>query len=359
MQLALPAKLTAALPPPVRRILLSARQQLWRFWPPRHLFVFGGRTLYWPGFGREFYVREPVFRATVQECERVLLLLGGKSLLSYFEGPTDPLFLADEERLLLFSTVVQLALIELWRAYGVEPDAVMGISMGENTAVYAAGGLTLTDTLRASMSAARVCQVEAPAYGALHLTADHARSQQLCAACPVGLYTMAEVEPTQQNLFCALVDMEAAKHYLREQGVQCYEVKTTPIWPYHTSVLLQHEAVLREPLLPIKPQPTTKPCYLATLGYVLPAGTVIPWDYWLRPPREPVYQYRTIKAAVADGYSVMTPVGTFPFSYLSRSARKRTLDKVRLLTSFQPNQTECEALAATRQQLAALRLARG
>jgi acyl transferase domain-containing protein len=357
MRLSLPANLTAALPSPVKQALLEARKRLWGLWPPRHLFVFGGRNLFWAGFGRDLYAQEPVFRTTVQECERVLLTIGGKSLRANFEGPLDPLFLADEERLLLFNTVIQLALVELWRAYGVEPVAVMGVSMGENAAIYAAGGLTLADTLRVSLSGARICQVEPPAYGALHLVATYARAQELCASSPVALYIVTEVEPTRQNLFCALADIEAAKVYLRAQGAGVHQIKTDPIWPYHTSLLIQHEALLSEPLKGICPQPTTKPCYLATLGRVLPTGTVVPWEYWLRTPREPVSQYTTIQAAVADGYSVLTPIGGPPFSYLSRNAQKRTLEKVRFLSPFQVGTPELETFAAARQQLAALRLA--
>ncbi len=43
---------------------------------------------------------------------------------------------------------MQLALTELWRCYGVEPDAVIGHSMGEVTAAVVAGALSAADGLR-------------------------------------------------------------------------------------------------------------------------------------------------------------------------------------------------------------------
>ena len=43
---------------------------------------------------------------------------------------------------------MQLALTELWRSYGVHPDAVIGHSMGEVTAAVVAGALTVTEGLR-------------------------------------------------------------------------------------------------------------------------------------------------------------------------------------------------------------------
>ncbi len=43
---------------------------------------------------------------------------------------------------------LQLALTELWRSYGVHPDAVIGHSMGEVTAAVVAGALSVVDGLR-------------------------------------------------------------------------------------------------------------------------------------------------------------------------------------------------------------------
>jgi acyl transferase domain-containing protein len=351
MRLALPAKLTAILPPSIKQGLFNVRKQFWQLFPPRHLFVFGGRMPYWPGFGCALYAQEPVFRATVQECERVLVSLGGKSLLAYFEGSCDPAFLADEGRLVQFGVVVQLALVELWRAYGIEPDAVLGVSSGEPAAMYAAGGLSLPDALRVSMSWALISQVEAPLYGTLLLNAESSRARHLCASCPVGLFIIVDVDPTRQTLFCALADIEAAKLYLRAQGAAFHQIKTAPIWPYHTPVLIQHEAVLRQPLRGISPLPTTKPCYLATSGQVLPAGSLVPGEYWLRPPQVSVYQYGAIQAAIDDHYFVMTPVGAHPFSYIGQEALKKTIYKVRFMSPFIADEPELKTFATTYQRL--------
>src|SRR4029077_909205 len=43
---------------------------------------------------------------------------------------------------------MQLALTALWRSYGVEPDAVIGHSMGEVTAAVVAGALSPADGLK-------------------------------------------------------------------------------------------------------------------------------------------------------------------------------------------------------------------
>jgi acyl transferase domain-containing protein len=217
--------------------------------------------------------------------------------------------------------------------------------------MYAAGGLTPPDALRVSMSWALISQVESPSYGTLLLNAESSRARQLCASCPVGLFIIVDVDPTRQTLFCALADIEAAKSYLRAQGAAFHQLKTSPIWPYHTPVLIQHEAVLRQPLLGISPLPTTKPCYLATSGQVLPAGSLVPGEYWLRPPQVSVCQYKAIRAAIADRYFVMTPVGAHPFSYIGHEGLKRTIYKVRFMSPFIAEEPELETFAATYQRL--------
>jgi hypothetical protein len=171
----------------------------------------------------------------------------------------------------------------------------------------------------------------------------------------MGLFVMLELEPTRQNLFCALADMEVAKAYLRAQGASAYQIKIAPIWPYHTPVLIQYKELRSAYLEGIRPQPTTKPCYLATLGRVVPAGTILLWDHWLRPHRNRYTSIPSFKAAISDGYSVMTPIGAFP-SYLSRSAQKRTFAKVGFMPFFKVGTPELETFTTTRQQLAALRL---
>ena len=51
---------------------------------------------------------------------------------------------------------LQLALTELWRSYGVHPDAVIGHSMGEVTAAVVAGALTPAEGLRVIATRSRL-----------------------------------------------------------------------------------------------------------------------------------------------------------------------------------------------------------
>ncbi|HMG56374.1 MAG TPA: beta-ketoacyl synthase N-terminal-like domain-containing protein, partial [Kofleriaceae bacterium] len=99
----------------------------------------------WLGMGRQLMASEPVFHAALARCDRAFLPLTGWSLLDELcrEGPPDRLDDVVLAQPLLFA--VQVALAELWRAWGVSPDVVIGHSAGEVAAAHIAGVLTLGD----------------------------------------------------------------------------------------------------------------------------------------------------------------------------------------------------------------------
>src|SRR5262249_48794124 len=111
---ALAAGLAAAAAQPLERDATGA--------PPRILFVFPGQGSQWPGMGRELLATEPVFRDALERCDAAIRAEAGWSLLAVLDrDDAEPLAEIDVVQPALFA--VQVALAELWRAWGVEPDA--------------------------------------------------------------------------------------------------------------------------------------------------------------------------------------------------------------------------------------------
>ena len=95
--------------------------------------------------GRQLLADEPAFAAAVAELEPDFVAQVGFSLRD--------VLLAGEpvvgiERIQPVLVGMQLALTALWRSYGVEPDAVIGHSMGEVTAAVVSGALSPADGLK-------------------------------------------------------------------------------------------------------------------------------------------------------------------------------------------------------------------
>jgi phthiocerol/phenolphthiocerol synthesis type-I polyketide synthase A len=112
---------------------------------PGTVFVYAGQGSQWAGMGRQLLADESAFAAAVAELEPIFVATTGFSLQAALaEG--EPVLGIERIQPLLVG--LQLALTALWRSYGVEPDAVIGHSMGEVTAAVVAGALSPADGLR-------------------------------------------------------------------------------------------------------------------------------------------------------------------------------------------------------------------
>ncbi|MBU6352359.1 MAG: type I polyketide synthase, partial [Chloroflexi bacterium] len=132
----------------------AASGQLAAVPPPQIAFLFTGQGAQYTGMGRELYTTEPLFRSILDRCDVAFQECFGRSLLELFY-PTDPLS-QDTGRDLMDSHpcaqaanyALECALAELWRSWGVEPDRLLGHSLGDFAAAYTAGVFSLEDGLR-------------------------------------------------------------------------------------------------------------------------------------------------------------------------------------------------------------------
>src|SRR6201999_3943195 len=94
---------------------------------PGTVFVYSGQGSQWAGMGRQLLVDEPAFAAAVADLDPDFVAATGFSLQESLAGGVE---LVGIERIQPVLVGVQLGLTQLWRSYGVQPDAVIGHSMG-------------------------------------------------------------------------------------------------------------------------------------------------------------------------------------------------------------------------------------
>ncbi|MFE6774575.1 type I polyketide synthase [Streptomyces sp. NPDC057702] len=109
------------------------------------VFVFPGQGSQWLGMGLTLAESSPVFRASLEACAEALAPHVEWSLREVLADAA-ALERVDVVQPALWAVMVSLA--ELWRSYGVEPDAVVGHSQGEIAAACVAGALSLADGAR-------------------------------------------------------------------------------------------------------------------------------------------------------------------------------------------------------------------
>ncbi|WP_037780967.1 type I polyketide synthase [Kitasatospora purpeofusca] len=110
---------------------------------PRVAFLFSGNGSQWVGMGRQLLAGMPVFRRSMMRSDRRMRELLGFSPVEHLLSADGRLDDMDVFQPLLFS--LQVALAEAWRSLGVEPDVVLGQSVGEFAASYVAGALDYDD----------------------------------------------------------------------------------------------------------------------------------------------------------------------------------------------------------------------
>jgi acyl transferase domain-containing protein/NADPH:quinone reductase-like Zn-dependent oxidoreductase/thioesterase domain-containing protein/acyl carrier protein len=125
-------------------------------------FLFPGQGAQYPGMGRQIYESERVFRDEVDRCVAILFDSCRVEL-------RDILFASDDsrvarERLTQTSLaqpalfVIEYALAKLWMSWGVQPQAMLGHSIGEYVAACLAGVFSLDDALALVADRGRLMQ---------------------------------------------------------------------------------------------------------------------------------------------------------------------------------------------------------
>ncbi|KAI0533847.1 hypothetical protein GGR58DRAFT_521044 [Xylaria digitata] len=143
---------------------------------PKTIFLFNGQGTPYFGIARELHDTHPVFRGYLNAlqdmceelCSNMCRII--TSVLTSQDSDANG-SVAAEERLAI--VCIQLALAELWRSWGVEPDLVLGHSIGEYAALSVAGVLSVADTLWLVSQRARLFETtyKDGEYGMLSLSA--------------------------------------------------------------------------------------------------------------------------------------------------------------------------------------------
>ena len=279
-------------------------------------FVYSGMGAQWWGMGRELMRREPVFREAIARCDDVFAELAGWRLSELFEqgmaAQPEGGRAGDPMRAPCFAQpanlALQVGLTELWASLGVRPAAVVGHSVGEIAAAWAAGALPLDEAFRLTHHRCRLQQVVAGRGGmlAVGLSSD-AVTPYLDGDDAVVL--AAVNGPSAVTLSGSGARLERIAAELDRQKVFHRPVLVDVA--YHSPQMVPLESEFRESLAALDVRAPEVPLYSSVTGQRLD-GIVQDLGYWWRNVRDAVDFHGAVRHMLEDGIDGFVEIGPHP-----------------------------------------------
>ena len=308
-------------------------------------FLFTGQGSQYFGMGRQLYETQPTFRRVLEQCAEILRPYLEQPLLSVIypeAGIAAPLNETAYTQPALFA--IEYALSELWRSWGIEPDVVMGHSVGEYVAACVAGMMSLEDGLKLIAARGHLMQQLSERGTMAVIFAEQERVQSKLAAYEGKVAIAALNGPKNVVISGASNAIEALRQQLESEGLSTYPMTVSHAFhsPLMDPMLDAFERTAREAQF----TPVHIPLVTNLTGKLLQRGEVLDAHYWRQQTRGAV-QFAAGMDTLADyGAGIFLEIG--PTSTLL-SMGKRCLPESHAswLPSLRKEQDDWEALLST------------
>ena len=201
--------------------------------PTKVAFTFTGQGSHYAGIATDLFRTCDQFRTDLVSFNHIATSMNFPSFLRLVDGTTSDVSTLSPLLIQVGLTCIQIALCRLWAAWGVKPDVVIGHSLGEYAALYAAGVLSLTDTIFLVGERARLledhCEAGTHAMlavkSSLSALSDFLRNGSIEVACING--------PSEIVLSGPTLEIESAKDTLNDRGIKSTKLSTP--YAFHSS----------------------------------------------------------------------------------------------------------------------------
>jgi acyl transferase domain-containing protein/acyl carrier protein len=273
------------------------------------VFVFTGMGPQWWAMGRELFENEPVYQKTAKIVDVIFQSHAGWSILEEMLAEESETRIEETQIAQPANFLLQVALADLLRSWGIVPAAIVGHSVGEVSAAYISGALSLEDAVRVSYHRSRL-QQRAAGQGsmlAVGLSADQAKALiedktdliSIAAVNGATAITLSGNSDALASVAQTLTEKEIFNRFLRVEVA------------YHSPQmdLLKEEMI--DALSDIKPQTPDIPLYSTVTGGLV-EEIAYNAEYWCDNIRKPVLFAKAINEILDAGYEGFLEVGPHP-----------------------------------------------
>lgn len=279
---------------------------------PRIAFLCSGTGSQWVGMARQLLAGMPAFRRSLFRGDERMRELLGFSVIDHLLTPDQDTWIDDMQVVQPLLFCVQTALAQAWRSVGVEPDVVLGHSIGEFAAAYLAGALDFDDASLLAATHARLVQRFAVGHGdSMVVTIGADELTQHLAAADGRVVVAGDNGPTSTLVSGPVAELEALRARLAADGIVSHLVRMG--YAAHSPMVEPVLAPLRAALEQIVARESTIPMISTVTGELL-ADHALGSDYWVDNVRQQSRFAAAVRTLADSGVDIVIELSPHPIA---------------------------------------------